>query len=292
MPTSSITNQVDRVVRNIADTARWVAHFRALESQRPDALFVDPYAARLAGERGSQIAETLEGDKRRWAWATRTYLFDRAIERCISAGADVVLNLAAGLDTRAYRMSLSPGLRWIELDLPEILSYKEHFLQDEPPRCGLERIALDLRNVEGRRELFRDLNRAAKRVLVVAEGLLVYLADDEVGSLSQDLSSQEHFRNWIIDLASPGQLRLMQSSYGKNLSDAGAELKFAPLEGPKFFRPYGWQAIETTGILKTAAELKRAPTELLALLPEPEHRFGNYPWTGVCLLENCRSSSS
>jgi O-methyltransferase involved in polyketide biosynthesis len=39
------------LVRNIADTARWVAWFRAQETLRPDAVFRDPLAARLAGER-------------------------------------------------------------------------------------------------------------------------------------------------------------------------------------------------------------------------------------------------
>ncbi|MBV8866674.1 MAG: hypothetical protein JO210_14875, partial [Acidobacteriaceae bacterium] len=65
-------------VRNISDTARWVAYFRARESQRPDALFRDQFAELLAGERGFEIANTLpEGNKHDWAWVARTHLFDR-----------------------------------------------------------------------------------------------------------------------------------------------------------------------------------------------------------------------
>lgn len=43
-------------VRGVSDTARWVAYFRALETKRPDALFRDPFAERLASERGIHLA--------------------------------------------------------------------------------------------------------------------------------------------------------------------------------------------------------------------------------------------
>ncbi len=92
-------------VRNISDTARWAAYFRAEETKRADALFRDPYAERLAGARGTEIANTLpEGNKHEWAWVARTYLFDQFIERLIGEGTDLVVNLAAGLDARPYRM--------------------------------------------------------------------------------------------------------------------------------------------------------------------------------------------
>ena len=122
-------NEPNPLVRNISDTARWVAYFRARETERPDALFRDPYAERLAGERGFQIANTLpEGNKHEWAWAARTYLFDEFLSREIQEGVDLVVNLAAGLDARPYRMQLPATLRWAEVDLPEILSYKEAIL--------------------------------------------------------------------------------------------------------------------------------------------------------------------
>ncbi len=115
--------------------------------------------------------------------------------------------------------------------------------------------------------------------------ILIYFATEDVASLAKDLAAQEHFANWIVDLASPGQLRLMQRTTGKQLSEAGAAFKFGPAEGAKFFEPYGWESIEVQGMLKTAAQFKRAPAELLSLLPEPKGNPGNYPWTGVCLLK-------
>jgi len=273
-------------VRGVSDTARWVAYFRALETQRPDALFRDPYAERLAGEHGFHIANTLAaGNKHEWAWVARTYLFDQFLTRAIADGADMVVNLAAGLDARPYRMDLPATLQWVEVDFPEIVAYKENILGSETPRCRLERVALDLSEVAKRRQLFSQLNDKATRVVVASEGLLIYFAIEDVASLAKDLAAEQHFKNWIIDLASPGQLRLMQRTTGKQLSEAGAAFKFGPPEGVEFFVPFGWEAKDVQGMLKTAAQFNRAPAELLDLLPGPKGNPGNFPWTGVCLLD-------
>ena len=275
-------------VRSVSDTALWVACFRARETKRPDALFRDPFAERLAGARGFHIADTLpDGNKHDWAWAARTYLFDQFLSREIQAGADLVVNLAAGLDARPYRMELPGNLRWVEVDLPEVISYKETALTGEKPKCRLERVSLDLSDVQARRDLFAKLNREAKKIVVASEGLLIYFTAEEVVSLASDLHRCERFENWIVDLASPGQLKLMQNTSGKQLSEAGASFKFAPPEGPEFFLPCGWEPRDVQGLLKTAAQFKRPPADLLSLLPEPKKVRGNYPWTGVCLLHRC-----
>jgi len=279
-------SQTGSTVRNISDTARWVAYFRARETQRPDALFRDPYAQRLAGDRGFAIANMLtDGNKHEWAWTARTYLFDQFVSREIKGGADVVLNLAAGLDARPYRMNLQSRLCWVEVDLPEIIAYKEEVLSNDRPRCKLERIALDLADPNARRELFGRVNGLGSKVVVMSEGLLIYFTKEDVASLAQDLAAPSRFRSWVIDLASPGQLRLMQRTTGKQLQEAGAPFKFGPPEGQNFFVPYGWEPNDVQGMLKTAAKFNRPPAELLALLPEPKGLPGNYPWTGVCLLK-------
>jgi O-methyltransferase involved in polyketide biosynthesis len=103
----------DGRLRNISDTANWVAVYRALESERPDALFRDPFARRLAGARAARIAEAASfARKNAWSFVARTVLFDRFISGAVANGADMVVNLAAGLDARPYRMELpssAPG---------------------------------------------------------------------------------------------------------------------------------------------------------------------------------------
>ena len=275
------------VVRNISDTARWAAYFRAQETARPDALFRDPFAERLCGQHGADIAHTLpDGNKHAWAWVTRTYLFDYFITQELQQSVDLVLNLAAGLDARPYRMKLPQSLQWIEDDLPEILAHREEILANEKPTCALERIRLDLADGGARRTFFAELNRRAKKILVITEGLLIYLSSEDVAELARDLASGGDFQRWVLDLASPGLLRMMQRTAGKHLSAVGAPFQFGPPEGPAFFAPHGWEAIEVKGMLKTAAQFKRPPLllRLLARLPENKGPAGKQPWSGVCLF--------
>src|SRR3989441_5301510 len=105
------------LIRHISDTARWVAVYRARETQRTDALFRDPYAQRLAGERGEAIAAAAAAGRDDWPFPIRTFLFDSYITEHVASGGDLVVNLAAGLDTRPYRMDLPASLRWVEVDL-------------------------------------------------------------------------------------------------------------------------------------------------------------------------------
>src|SRR5580658_3236364 len=180
----------DGLIRNVSDTARLVAVDRAVESERPDALFRDPFARRLAGERGARIAKSNPLGARKsaagWPIVTRTYVIDQMIQAHIAQGGDMVINLAAGLDTRPYRMELPPSLQWIEVDLPEILAHKEEILRDEKPVCSLERIRLDLSNATARRDLFAQLGSRSKNALIITEGLLIYLTAADVAGLAKD----------------------------------------------------------------------------------------------------------
>ncbi|HXN52391.1 MAG TPA: SAM-dependent methyltransferase [Candidatus Acidoferrum sp.] len=284
-------SQSEPLIRNISDTARWVAVYRAQETERPDAVFRDPFARRLAGERGEQIARLMPlGGDNAWSMITRTYLIDEFIKAELQRGADMVINLAAGLDSRPYRMQLPPSLRWVEVDLPEILDYKEEVLRDEKPVCALERIRQDLSDVRGRRELFARLGQSAKRALIITEGLMIYLSVEAGGELAADLAVRESFHSWIVDIASPGLLRMLRKRMVSQLNQA-APFKFAPEEGPRFFERYGWKAVEVQSLLKNAAQLKRLSflLRLVALLPESEKSRRDRPWSGVCLLANAKS---
>lgn len=279
--------QTEPLIRNISDTARWVAVYRARETERPDAIFRDPFARRLAGERGEQIARSMPlGGNNDWSMITRTYLIDHFVTAKVADGVDMVVNLAAGLDSRPYRMQLPASLQWIEVDLDEILTYKEEILRGEKPVCGLERTRLDLADIPARRELFASLGRRDKNALVITEGLLIYLTAEAVGDLAADLAAVPAFRSWINDIASPGLMRMLKKRMASHLSQA-APFKFAPEEGPAFFTRFGWKPDDVQSLLKNAAKLKRLPffLRLIALLPESDKSRRDRPWSGVCLME-------
>src|SRR5947208_10139173 len=105
-------------ITSVSDTARWVAMYRAMESERADALFRDPFARRLAGPAGERILASMP-QGRRWAWPmiVRTAVMDEIVMRLVKEqGVDTVLNLAAGLDARAYRLDLPSPLHWVDVD--------------------------------------------------------------------------------------------------------------------------------------------------------------------------------
>ncbi len=110
----------------------------------------------------------------------RTAVMDEIVMRLVKEqGVDTVLNLAAGLDARAYRLDLPSQLHWIDVDLEGILSYKEAALAGETPRCRVEFVRADMTDQAARRALFQRVGAGAKRALVISEGLLVYLTPED-----------------------------------------------------------------------------------------------------------------
>jgi methyltransferase (TIGR00027 family) len=245
-------------IRDVSDTARWVAYFRALESERHDALFRDRYARRLAGERGRAIAEGLPSGPLRWSLAVRTRVFDEMILASVrSSDITTVLNLAAGLDARPYRLELPETLRWIEVDLPSIIEWKERVLRDERPACTIERFSLDLSDPKARRDLWARVRSEGRPVLVITEGLLAYLDEASVASLADEIHSFLPTSQWLLENVAPSILTQAQRNWGKALRPAKAEMKFAPPEGLEFFRRHGWVATMTKSLLDEAERLGR-----------------------------------
>jgi methyltransferase (TIGR00027 family) len=246
-------------IEHISDTARWVAVYRAMESERPDALFHDPYARKLAGAKGSEIVGTLkQGRSMAWAMIVRTQVMDEIIRKEIATDRiDLVLNLAAGLDARPWRMELPPSLHWVDVDLPDILRYKLDTLRGVPTHCSYEAVEADLRDGDVRHALFARIGARTTRALIVTEGLLIYLGDDGVAALASDLNDVPTFARWLIDLASPRLLKMMTRSWGKSLAAGNAPFRFAPASGTTFFTPYGWREVEYRSTMEEAKRLNR-----------------------------------
>ena len=278
-------------IENISDTARWVALYRAIETDRRDAHFRDPHARRLAGPRGEEIARTLPGFRAGlWPMVTRTCLFDEFVARTIERdGADTVVNLAAGLDARPWRMKLPRDLRWFDVDLPEMLEYKGKALSGEPTVCDYEAVALDLTRRPERQALFERIGAGSRSTLVLTEGLLIYLGDDDVASLAADLHAAPAFRWWVLDLVAPKLLQRLSQRWGSSLESARAPFRFAPPAGTRFFEESGWREDEFRSTFDEARRLKRAPRfyeiwRLLSRFAPPERREALRRMAGVVRL--------
>jgi len=127
-------------------TSHWTAAVRARESAREDRLFEDPWAEALAGKDGAGwLAQRPEDSTT--PMVIRTRFFDDFLQdiACRHAIRQVVL-MAAGLDTRAFRLEWPAGTCLFELDQPEVLQYKEEVLRlaGAQPACRRQLIGADL----------------------------------------------------------------------------------------------------------------------------------------------------
>jgi len=258
----------ESLIRGVSDTAFMVAAWRAAESERPDALFHDPFAARLAGEHGRAIVASLSrGFLGGWQVVIRTVIIDELIQKAVAAGTDTIVNLGAGLDARPYRMELPAELRWIEVDYPHVIDWKADKLAGDRPRCRLERIKLDLADLAARRTLFASLGASSRKILLLTEGVLPYLTTDAVGALADDLRKiRGKIRGgnteggvdvaWIVDYFSPQAMR-----YRRRLSATRqmhqAPFQFAPADWFAFFAHHGWKPAEVQYIADEAARRRR-----------------------------------
>ncbi len=229
-------------------TARWTAAARAGESGRKDRLFDDPWAAALAGSEGmAWLAQ--RPPESVLPMVLRTRYFDDWLESITARdGIRQVVLLAAGLDTRAWRLAWPAGTRLFELDRPAVLRHKEAVLAaaGASPRCTRNAVEADLTGpwADALLEVGFDMSRPSGWLL---EGFLFYLAVEDTVRLLDD----------VTRLAAPGSRLGCDVMNGSTLtspwtrpwvdmqSEAGAPW-LGTLDDPeRFLAERGWRATVT-----------------------------------------------
>jgi methyltransferase (TIGR00027 family) len=172
----------------VSRTAVGVAALRAYENDRPDRLFEDPYATAFFEAGRSALPGTGRESLQAGLGALmypqvviRTRFFD---DYLLEAGCAQVVLLAAGLDARAFRLAWPPGTRLFEVDLPEVLAFKDDVLTAHGAEPACERVVVraDLREdwATALREAGFD---PAVPTAWLAEGLLIYLSYEDAEGL-------------------------------------------------------------------------------------------------------------
>ncbi|HVY08123.1 MAG TPA: SAM-dependent methyltransferase [Burkholderiales bacterium] len=281
------------LINDVSDTAFWVAHYRAQESARADALFRDPFAGRLASERGARIAAGMPAARMTaWLIAMRTVIIDDIILAAVRTGADCVLNLGAGLDARPYRLELPASLQWIEADYARVVEYKQENLAAAKPRCKLDRVKIDLAEPSARKAFLADVNARFGNILVLTEGVVPYLGVEEAGELAGDLRANANMRHWLLDYFSKEAMKFRKRTR-MNEKMRNAPFKFDPDDWFAFFRGHGWEA-ETIRYLTDEGDRRgRAPPfplparivfRILSMLAPPERRLEMRRFSAYVLL--------
>ncbi|HVZ39574.1 MAG TPA: SAM-dependent methyltransferase [Candidatus Kapabacteria bacterium] len=239
----------------VSMTSRWVAAARAVESRRPDRLFNDPYAEVLAGSEGfdfmarmasATAMPSLDGTNPENPYiAMRTRFIDDVILDASLKGTRQIVMVAAGLDTRAFRLDLPGDTHFFELDREEVLEFKESVLREAGARatCVREPIPVDLTTPFGDALVARGF-RPESESLWVVEGLLSYLDEDQATEVIRQCAA----------LAAPGSM-LICDLPGRSLLETGfvqpllrtleavnAPWKFGTDDPESFFEKLGWHA--------------------------------------------------
>jgi methyltransferase (TIGR00027 family) len=254
----------------ISLTSCWVAVGRALETERPDRLFHDPYARALAGPQGFALFAAMQAAKGGTPSAEadpylsiRTRFFDDALLRALADPAlrQLVL-LGAGMDARAFRLRWPPGARLFELDRQEVFDHKDAVLAGlgARPACTRHTVAVDLEGDWPARLGRAGFDPEAPAAFLL-EGLLVYLEPAAALGLLEKLSPLARPGSWLgADLVGP---ELLASPYIKPfldlLTQRGCPWRFGVSDPVALLAPYGWAAD-------------------FVLPGEPEAHYGRWPY--------------
>jgi methyltransferase (TIGR00027 family) len=251
-----------QVPTGVALTAVGVAAARAAESRRSDPLFDDPFAADFVTAAGvappftdhRPPATQDNGDL--WSWFVsyvpiRTRFFDDYFRDACAAGCRQVVILAAGLDTRAFRLTWPAGVHLFELDTPEVLAFKEQVLaeRDATPACQRVAISTDLRQ-DWPAAVVQAGFHPGEPTAWLAEGLLMYLTRDECDQLLDRIGQ----------LSAPGSrlaIEYVDQATIQLMRDAMDESPFSA-----FLRPCGNQVgrrIPRAGLAATDGRLTSTP---------------------------------
>ncbi len=226
-------------------TARWTAGARARESRREDRLFNDGWAAALAGEEGEEWIEHRSGDNG-ISITVRTRFFDDFLQRVTSQHAirQIVL-MAAGLDTRAFRLSWPEQTRLFELDQPQVLKAKEQVLTAAAaqPTCERKMREVDLTGPWREALLQADFHSHQPSVWLL-EGFLHYLPNENVTRILDEITSLATPGSWIgfdginsAMLTSPWTRPLIES-----LANSGTPWMSTMDDPEAFLAMRGWKA--------------------------------------------------
>jgi len=201
-------------IKGVSLTALYVAAMRALETERPDPLIKDEYAKHFAGEQlvnfiRSANETTFPKEYLYYIFVKRTHILDCLILDGVNKNnIRQIVNLGCGFDSRPYRLNLPNELKFFEIDVPAVLSYKENILNNlnAKPKCQVTTIGMDLLNKdEWANQLLQKNFDKNQPCIFITEGLILYLKEDETKNLLKLISNLSVTGSYVVgDMAGEG----------------------------------------------------------------------------------------
>lgn len=233
-------------VEGVAATSLITAASRAVESARPDALFVDPWADALAGAEGREFLQRHEEALPAPVpiFVVRHRFFDDFLVEAAGRGLHQIVLVAAGLDTRAYRLDWLAGTTVFEVDQPQVLASKQQVLDQAgaTPRCLRVPVGVDLRQDWPATLLAAGFSPELPTIWL-AEGLLFYLPESAARNLLRTMARLSVPASLLgTDTMSTTMLASEERRAWVQLyADAGAPFVFGTDDPEGFVTSCGWK---------------------------------------------------
>jgi methyltransferase (TIGR00027 family) len=251
----------------LASTARLTAAGRAIEGQRPDRLFFDPLAEALAGDEGFALLDRwrLPGAPRENPTiGPRTKFYDDIVVASVGRGIRQLVFVAAGMDTRAFRLNLPGDVVAFELDQPTVLSIKQQILDEQHAQASCARVVVpvDLADSTWAETLVARGFDPHKPATFVVEGLAWYLTKQQNDVLLDTISGIAVPGSQLaIDLISQDHLESPTAKpFFELTATLGALWQFGTNDPSGFLRAHGWTA-QVTSLDALSREVRRATTD-------------------------------
>lgn len=263
---------------DVSSTSVLIAHFRALESTRDDALFEDPLASALVEASGLPVGqaklEHVITSRVYESVAARTRYLDDRIEAAVSRGARQVVLPAAGLDTRAYRLGLPDDVAFFEVDLENVFAFKEPVLEQSNAKATGPRsvVPADLTG-DWVKQLTAAGFDADVPTVWVLEGILMYLTDEQNDQILDELSAVSAPGSELLFVSfAPGMIAEEQTKELAGMATAaGIGFKSHVADPVAWVGARGWVIADQTTIKEFGATIGRD-------VPYDEAQFGPVTW--------------
>src|SRR6185295_16666757 len=224
-------------MKPISKTAFYCCGVRMQDAERSTPVCNDTYAKVFMNEEGLNILAAFKDDVRpNESNVARHRIIDDLLQHELDADSDrLILLIGAGFDSRAFRLK---GGSWVELDEPQVISYKNERLPSEKSPNELQRIPIDFASESVEDKLARFSNRSAT---IVIEGVFMYLEEQNIASLLQTLGRLFSKHKLICDLMTREFFENSGKAINEKITGMGAPFKFTPANPEEVFLKAGYE---------------------------------------------------
>ena len=183
-------------VTGVPETMVQTLYARAKETGKQNARIKDEIAVEIVEKLDYDFSKADKDKAMNCGVIARTIVLDRMVEQYLEKYANtVVINIACGLDTRCYRMN-GRYLCWYNVDLPETMKIRKHFLTETGPVYQIAKSAIDDSYID-------DINYHGENVLVIIEGLTMYLCEKDIKKMFSIIEKSFQNITVMVETMSP-----------------------------------------------------------------------------------------